>query len=57
MVPRNVGRCEEMNPYAPKWAPNLGILGQNDIWVQALWPGIENNIRRKVMASPKSEPW
>jgi hypothetical protein len=56
-VPRNVGRCEEMNPYAPKWAPNLGILGQNDIWVQALWPGIENNIRKKVMASPKSEPW
>jgi hypothetical protein len=36
--------------------PNLGIPGQNDIWVQALWPGIENTIRGKVVASPKSEP-
>jgi hypothetical protein len=56
-VPRNVGRCEEMNPHVPKWAPNLGILGQNDIWVQAIWPNTENSIRGKVMASPKSKPW
>jgi len=24
---------------------NLGVLGQNDIWVLALWPGAENIIR------------
>jgi hypothetical protein len=33
---------------------NLGVLGQNDIWVLALWPGTENTIRGKVMVSPKS---
>ncbi len=32
---------------------NLGVLRQNDIWVQAQWLGIENNIRGKVVASPK----
>jgi len=37
--------------------PNLGVLGQNDTWVQAPWAGIENIIRGKVMASPKSGPW
>jgi hypothetical protein len=37
--------------------PNLRVLGQNDIWVQAPWPGIENTIRGKVVASPKSRPW
>jgi hypothetical protein len=31
--------------------PNLRILGQNDIWVQAMWPGIKNNIRGEVMVS------
>jgi hypothetical protein len=36
--------------------PNLWVPGQNDIWVQALWPGIENTIRGKVMASPKFGP-
>jgi hypothetical protein len=36
--------------------PNLGIPGQNDIWVLALWLGIENIIRGKVVASPKSGP-
>jgi hypothetical protein len=36
---------------------NLGILRQNDIWVLALWLGIENTIRRKVVASPTSELW
>jgi len=25
--------------------PNLGVLGQNDIWVQPWWLGIENTIR------------
>jgi hypothetical protein len=34
-----------------------GISGQNDIWVQALWLGTKNNIRGKVVASPKSGPW
>jgi hypothetical protein len=29
---------------------------KNDIWVQALWPGIKNIIRGKVMALPKSRP-
>ncbi len=33
---------------------NLGVLGQNDIWVLALWLGTKNIIRGKVMASPKS---
>jgi len=37
--------------------PNLGVLEQNDIWVQAPWPGIENIISEKVVASPKSRPW
>jgi len=36
---------------------NLGVMGQNDIWVLALWPGIENTIRRKVVASPKFGLW
>ncbi len=29
---------------------------QNDIWVQAMWPIIENTIKGKVMASPKFKP-
>jgi hypothetical protein len=32
--------------------PNLGMSGQNDIWVHASWLGIENAIRGKVVASP-----
>ncbi len=35
----------------------LGVLGQNDIWVQALWPGIYNPVKGKVVASPKSRLW
>jgi hypothetical protein len=34
--------------------PKLGISRQNDIWVQAMWPCIENTIRGKVVASPNS---
>jgi hypothetical protein len=34
--------------------PNLVVLRQNDIWVQAMWPSIENTIRGKVVASPSS---
>ncbi len=37
--------------------PKLGDLGQNDIWMQAPWPGTKNNIRGKVVAFPKSGPW
>jgi hypothetical protein len=36
---------------------DLGVLGQNDIWVQPLWLGVENTIRGKVVAFPKSRPW
>jgi hypothetical protein len=32
--------------------PKLGVLGQNDIWVQAVWPSTKNNIRGKVVVSP-----
>jgi hypothetical protein len=33
---------------------NLGILGQNDIRVLALWPGTKNNIRGKWWLPPSS---
>jgi len=36
---------------------HLKVPIQNDIWVLALSPGIENTIRGKVVASPKSGPW
>jgi hypothetical protein len=36
---------------------NLGVPRQNDIWMLAPWPGTENTIRGKVVASPKSRPW
>jgi len=38
-------------------SPKLGVLRQNDIWVQALWSSIENIIRGKVVASSNSKPW
>jgi hypothetical protein len=34
--------------------PNLGVLGQNDIWVLALWPGTKNTIRGKVVLPSSS---
>jgi hypothetical protein len=37
--------------------PNLGVPGQNDIWVLGLWLGIENTVRGKVVASPKFGLW
>jgi hypothetical protein len=37
--------------------PHLGVPRQNDIWAMAPWLGIENTIRRKVVASPKSGLW
>jgi hypothetical protein len=49
--------------WAPKavGVPSLGIsrlpLGQNAIWMWALWRGIEYTIRGKVVPSPKSGPW
>jgi hypothetical protein len=36
---------------------DMGVSKQNDIWVQLLWPVIENTIRGKVVISPKSRPW
>jgi hypothetical protein len=36
---------------------HLGVLGQNDIWMLALWQGTKNTIKGKVVASPKSELW
>jgi hypothetical protein len=35
----------------------LGLLGQNDIWMQPLWLIIKNNIRGKVVASFKFKLW
>ncbi len=34
--------------------PNLGLFGQNNIWVQAPWLGTKNTIKRKVVAPPSS---
>ncbi len=36
---------------------NLGVWGQNDIWVRPLWLILENIIRGKVVTSPKFGPW
>jgi hypothetical protein len=36
---------------------NLGVLGQNDIWVLTPWLGTKNTIRGKVVVSYKSESW
>jgi hypothetical protein len=33
--------------------PNLGVLKQNDIWMQPLWLIIGNTIKGKVVASPQ----
>jgi hypothetical protein len=37
--------------------PNLGVLGQNDIWVLAPWLGPKITMRGKVVASFKFGPW
>jgi len=34
----------------------MGVPGQNDIWVLAPWPNVENIIRGKVVASLKFGP-
>jgi len=39
------------------WDSHLVVLGQNDISVLALWLNIMNNIRRRVVTSPKSGSW
>ncbi len=31
--------------------PDLGVSGQNDIWVQPSWLSIENDIKEKMVAS------
>jgi hypothetical protein len=33
--------------------PDLGVLGQNDIWMQPLWLGIDNTLRGKMVVSPQ----
>jgi hypothetical protein len=33
--------------------PNLGIMGQNDIWVQATWQGTYNTIRGEGSGFPQ----
>jgi hypothetical protein len=48
--------CESPN-FENFGTPNLGIMGQNDIWVQASQPSIKNTIRGKMVASPKFGPW
>jgi hypothetical protein len=35
----------------------MGVLGQNAIWMWALWISTKYTIRGKVVASPKSGPW
>jgi len=35
----------------------LGVARQDDIGVQTPWPNIENTIKGKVVAFPKSWPW
>jgi hypothetical protein len=38
------------NPNFKKFrTPNLGILKQNDIWVQAPWPNTNNIVKGKVV--------
>jgi len=32
--------------------PNLGVLGQNDIWLLALWPSIENRLKGRWWHPP-----
>ncbi len=48
--------CENPN-FGNSRTANLGVLGQNDIWVQALQLSTKNTIRGEVMVSPKSGPW
>jgi len=35
----------------------MGVLGQNVIWMWASWRGTKYIIRGKVVVSPKSRPW
>jgi hypothetical protein len=48
--------CRNLN-FRNFGTPNLGVSGQNDIWVLALWPSTKNTMRGKVVASRKSGPW
>ncbi len=48
-----------MKLWAPKVAKVLvgNLRGQNAIWMWPPWRGVENTIRGKVVASPKSKLW
>jgi hypothetical protein len=35
----------------------MGVLGQNAIWIWALWRGTKYTIRGKVVVAPKSRLW
>jgi len=52
-----MGPQNHKSPYCGNFGTHLGVPWQNDIWVLVSWPSIEYTIRRKVVASPKSEPW
>jgi hypothetical protein len=39
------------------WDSHLGVSRQNVIWMWASWRGVEYTIRKKVLASSKSELW
>jgi hypothetical protein len=43
--------CKNIN-FRNFGTPNLGVVKQNDIWVQASWPSTKNIIKGKVVASP-----
>jgi hypothetical protein len=46
--------CKSPNLRNFETPTNLGVAGQNDIWVQAPWLSIENNITGKVVLPPGS---
>ncbi len=53
-----IGLQSDESPHFENFeTPNLGVLGQNDIWMQASWPCTKNTIRGKVVASLKFMLW
>jgi hypothetical protein len=39
------------------WDSHFEVLGQNVIWMWPPWRDVEDTIKGKVVASPKSKPW
>jgi hypothetical protein len=53
-----MGLQSPRSPHFKKFETSkLGVLGQNDIWVLALWTSTKNTIREKVVASRKFKSW